>query len=89
MYAGSRIERRASNFLNGIKIEDVPGVTVNRYCASGLETIGMATAKFNQEWHIVCRWCRKHELHPMGGYKPTQIMLLQKQETKTTIGEWD
>jgi acetyl-CoA acyltransferase len=44
---------------NGIKIEDVPGVTVNRYCASGLETIGMATAKFNQEWHIVlCRWCR-------------------------------
>jgi acetyl-CoA acetyltransferase len=25
----------------------------------------------------------------MGGYKPTQIMLLQKQETKTTIGEWD
>jgi acetyl-CoA acetyltransferase len=33
------------NFVNGIKIEDVPGVTVNRYCASGLETIGMATAK--------------------------------------------
>jgi acetyl-CoA acyltransferase len=46
------------NFVNGIKIEDVPGVTVNRYCASGLETIGMATAKINQEWHIVlCRWC--------------------------------
>jgi acetyl-CoA acyltransferase len=22
------------HFLNGIKIEDVPGVTVNRYCAS-------------------------------------------------------
>jgi acetyl-CoA acyltransferase len=38
--------------LMGLKIEDVP-VTVNRYCASGLETIGMATAKFNQEWHIV------------------------------------
>jgi acetyl-CoA acetyltransferase len=41
------------NFVNGIKIEDVPGVTVNRYCASGLETIGMATAKSSQEWHIV------------------------------------
>jgi acetyl-CoA acyltransferase len=40
-------------FVNGIKIEDVPGVTVNRYCASGLETIGMATAKINQEWHIL------------------------------------
>jgi acetyl-CoA acyltransferase len=39
------------NFINGIKIEDVPGVTVNRYCAS--ETIGMATAKSSQEWHIV------------------------------------
>jgi acetyl-CoA acetyltransferase len=25
---------------------------------------------------------------PMGGYKPTRIMLLQKQETKITTGEW-
>src|SRR5690606_4337985 len=25
--------------------QEVPGVTVNRYCASGLETIAMATAK--------------------------------------------
>src|SRR5690606_30162539 len=31
--------------LMGLKIEDVPGVTVNRYCASGLETIAIATAK--------------------------------------------
>jgi acetyl-CoA acyltransferase len=30
--------------LMGLKVDDVPGVTVNRYCA-GLETIGMATAK--------------------------------------------
>jgi acetyl-CoA acyltransferase len=29
--------------LMGLKVDDVPGVTVNRYCA--LETIGMATAK--------------------------------------------
>ena len=28
--------------LMGLKVTDVPGVTVNRYCASGLETIGMA-----------------------------------------------
>jgi acetyl-CoA acyltransferase len=27
--------------------KEVPGVTVNRYCASGLETIAMATAKIN------------------------------------------
>lgn len=31
--------------LMGLKIDDVPGVTVNRYCASGVETIAMATAK--------------------------------------------
>ena len=31
--------------LMGLGIEDIPGVTVNRYCASGLETIAIATAK--------------------------------------------
>ena len=31
--------------LMGLKIDDVPGVTVNRYCASGLETIAIAAAK--------------------------------------------
>jgi acetyl-CoA acetyltransferase len=30
--------------LMGLKTDDVPGVTVNRYCASGLETIAIATA---------------------------------------------
>src|SRR5690554_8222147 len=31
--------------LMGLKVTVVPGVTVNRYCGSGLETIVMATAK--------------------------------------------
>ena len=31
--------------LMGLKVDDVPGVTVNRFCASGLETIAIATAK--------------------------------------------
>lgn len=31
--------------LMGLDIIDVPGVTVNRFCSSGLETIGIATAK--------------------------------------------
>jgi acetyl-CoA acyltransferase len=31
--------------LAGLDTEKVPGVTVNRYCASGLETIAMAAAK--------------------------------------------
>jgi acetyl-CoA acyltransferase len=39
--------------LMGLKSEDVPGVTVNRYCASGLETIGMATAKIQSNGIVV------------------------------------
>jgi acetyl-CoA acyltransferase len=31
--------------LMGLNTENVPGMTVNRYCASGLETIAIATAK--------------------------------------------
>jgi len=31
--------------LMGLKTVDVPGVTVNRFCSSGIETIGIATAK--------------------------------------------
>lgn len=33
--------------LMGLDTEKVPGVTVNRYCSSGLETIALATAKIN------------------------------------------
>lgn len=39
--------------LMGLKVEDVPGVTVNRYCASGLETIAIATAKSKVGWLTV------------------------------------
>lgn len=31
--------------LSGLKTDKVPGMTVNRYCASGLETIAIAAAK--------------------------------------------
>ena len=31
--------------LMGLGIDDVPGVTINRYCASGLETIALANSK--------------------------------------------
>ena len=33
--------------LMGLDTNKVPGVTVNRYCSSGLETIALATAKIN------------------------------------------
>ena len=59
--------------LMGLKIEDVPGVTVNRYCASGLETIGMATAKIQSGMAdcIIAGGVESMSFIPMGGYKPT------------------
>jgi acetyl-CoA acyltransferase len=59
--------------LMGLKIEDVPGVTVNRYCASGLETIGIATAKIQAGMAdcIIAGGAESMSFIPMGGYKPT------------------
>lgn len=59
--------------LMGLKTEDVPGVTVNRYCASGLETIGLATAKIQAGMAqcIIAGGVESMSYIPMGGYKPT------------------
>ncbi|MDI1256685.1 MAG: acetyl-CoA C-acyltransferase [Flavobacterium sp.] len=59
--------------LMGLNIVDVPGVTVNRYCASGLETIGMATAKIQAGMAncIIAGGAESMSFIPMGGYKPT------------------
>jgi acetyl-CoA acyltransferase len=59
--------------LMGLKITDVPGVTVNRYCASGLETIGMATARIQAGMAdcIIAGGAESMSLIPMGGFKPT------------------
>ncbi|MBT8272569.1 MAG: acetyl-CoA C-acyltransferase [Bacteroidia bacterium] len=59
--------------LMGLKIEDVPGMTVNRYCASGLETIGIATAKIQAGMAdcIIAGGAESMSYIPMGGYKPT------------------
>lgn len=59
--------------LMGLKIEDVPGVTVNRYCASGSETIAMATAKIQAGMAdcIIAGGAESMSYIPMGGYKPT------------------
>ena len=58
--------------LMGLKIEDVPGMTVNRYCASGLETIGIATAKIQAGMAdcIIAGGAESMSFIPMGGYKP-------------------
>jgi acetyl-CoA acyltransferase len=58
-----------------LKVDDVPGVTVNRYCASGLETIGMATAKIQSGMAhcIIAGGAESMSFIPMGGYKPTPL----------------
>src|SRR5690606_36094104 len=58
--------------LMGLKIEDVPGVTVNRYCASGIETIAMASAKIQSGMAdcIIAGGVESMSYIPMGGYKP-------------------
>jgi acetyl-CoA acetyltransferase family protein len=51
--------------------EKVPAATVNRYCASGLETIAMASAKIHAGLAdaIVAGGSESMSLIPMGGYK--------------------
>ena len=66
--------------LMGLKSEEVPGVTVNRYCASGLETISMAVAKI-QSWMaecIIAGGVESMSYIPMGGYKPVPYYQLAK-----------
>lgn len=67
--------------LMGLKITDVPGVTVNRYCASGLETIAMATAKIQSGMAhcIIAGGAESMSFIPMGGYKPTPDYALAKE----------
>lgn len=67
--------------LMGLKIDDVPGVTVNRYCASGLETIGMATAKIQSGMAdcIIAGGAESMSYIPMGGYKPTPDYAVAKE----------
>ncbi|MEO9210419.1 MAG: acetyl-CoA C-acyltransferase [Ginsengibacter sp.] len=50
----------------------VPGVTVNRYCASGLETIAMATAKIRAGMAdcIIAGGTESMSMVPTSGWKP-------------------
>ena len=77
--------------LMGLKVTDVPGVTVNRYCASGLETIGMATAKIQSGMAdcIIAGGAESMSSYQWVVINQLLITLLQKKDTKITIGEWD
>ncbi|NIJ46448.1 acetyl-CoA acyltransferase [Wenyingzhuangia heitensis] len=59
--------------LMGLKIDDVAGMTVNRYCASGIETIAIAAAKIQSGMAdcIIAGGVESMSYIPMGGYKPS------------------
>jgi acetyl-CoA acyltransferase len=58
--------------LMGLDAIDVPGVTVNRFCSSGLETIGIAAAKIQSGMAdcIIAGGAESMSAVPMTGFKP-------------------
>lgn len=66
--------------LMGLETDSVPGVTVNRYCASGLETIAIATAKIQSGMAdcIIAGGSESMSYIPFGGYKPVPDYKLVK-----------
>ena len=58
--------------LMGLNTDKVPGVTVNRYCASGSEAIAIAAAKIQAGMAdcIIAGGTESMSYIPMGGYKP-------------------
>src|SRR5215216_1210357 len=56
--------------LMALDTDKVPGMTVNRYCSSGLETIAIASAKIHagQASCIVAGGAESMSLIPMGGW---------------------
>lgn len=61
---------------------DIPGVTVNRYCASGLETIAMATAKIRTGMAecIIAGGTESMSLVPTAGWKTVPSYRIAKEE---------
>jgi acetyl-CoA acyltransferase len=61
---------------------DVPGVTVNRYCASGLETIAIATAKIRMGMAdcIVAGGTESMSLVPTAGWKTVPAYSIAKED---------
>ena len=61
---------------------DIPGMTVNRYCASGLETISIATAKIRTGMAdcIIAGGTESMSLVPTAGWKPVPAYSISKDE---------
>ncbi|WP_128330908.1 acetyl-CoA C-acyltransferase [Apibacter sp. HY039] len=58
--------------LMGLQTDKVPGMTINRYCASGSEAIAIASAKIKSGMAdcIIAGGAESMSYIPMGGYKP-------------------
>lgn len=58
--------------LIGLDSVEVPGVTINRFCASGIETIGIAAAKIQAGMAdcIIAGGAESMSAVPMTGFKP-------------------
>jgi len=67
--------------LIGLKIDDVPGMTVNRFCASGIETVSIAVAKIQSGMAdcIIAGGVESMSYIPMGGYRPTPNYKVSKE----------
>jgi acetyl-CoA acyltransferase len=67
---------------------DVPGVTVNRYCGSGVETISMATAKIRAGMAdcIIAGGTESMSLVPTVGYKTVPNYYIAKEHPEYYIG---
>ena len=75
LQVGRIIAARAISF-------DVPGMTVNRYCASGLETIAIATAKIRMGLAdcIIAGGTESMSLVPTAGWKTVPAYSIAKEE---------
>jgi len=76
---GLQVARMISARAIGIH---APGITINRYCASGLESIAMATAKIRSDMAecIVAGGTESMSLVPTSGWKPVPAYSIVKDE---------
>ncbi len=69
--------------LSALNTVTVPGMTVNRYCASGLEAIAVAANKIRcgQAQIVLAGGVESMSLIPMGGWRPVPNFNLAKNHT--------
>ncbi len=67
---------------------DVPGITINRYCASGLESIAMATAKIRTGMAdcIIAGGTESMSMVPAAGWKTVPSFAIAKEEPDYYLG---